>query len=77
MFTIEKPLVAQYVQNRIIICKENVHNTKIIENSLELPLESEMHIKDNPVIALKPEIETKVRDSANHRFHLTKRQFEA
>ena len=70
IFIIGKPLVAQYVQNRIILCKENIINTKIIKNSLKLPRESKQHIKDNPLIALKPEMETKVRDSANHHPHL-------
>ena len=43
---------------------------KIIMNSLELPRESEKHIKDNP------EMETKFHDSANHCSHLTERLFE-
>ena len=35
-----------------------------------------MNLKINPVIALKLEMDSWVRDSANHRPHLTKRLFE-
>ena len=35
-----------------------------------------MNLKNNPVIALKPEMDSRVRDSDNHRPHLTKRLFE-
>ena len=76
VFTIGKPLVTQYVQNRIILGTESVINTKISVNSLKLPREAEKHIKDNPVMALKPEIETKLRDATTHRPHLAKKVFE-
>ena len=71
-----KQLYDQYIKKRIVLGEESILNTPMSQNLLILPREAEKHIVENPVVSLKPEIATKIRDAISYRPYIAMTLFE-